>query len=122
MEKIKLGTQGLIVPNIELSCMGTSKIAHFDTYGEANETESLATIDRSLELGGNFLDTADMYGPLENEKLIAKAIKGRTGKFIIATKFGFEIDDNGQLTWKSKTAKQQQRLAGEFRIYTGRSF
>ena len=53
-----------------------------------------------LELGGNFLDTADLYGPLENERLIAKAIKGNRNQYIIASKFGYEIADNEQLTWR----------------------
>lgn len=98
--KIALGNQGLIVPKIGLGCMGMTQIAGADIYGKADEAESIATIHRSLELGGNFLDTADLYGPLQNERLISKAIKGNRDKYIIATKFGFEIDDNEQLTWQ----------------------
>lgn len=100
IKKINLGSQGLAVPAIGLGCMGMTKIAHMDIYGQADEAEAIATIHRSLELGGNFLDTADLYGPLENERLVAKAIKGNRDKYIIATKFGYEIDDNGQLTWQ----------------------
>jgi aryl-alcohol dehydrogenase-like predicted oxidoreductase len=99
MNTKKLGSQGLIVPAIGLGCMGMTKIAHMDIYGQADEKESIATIHRSLEMGGNFLDTADLYGPLLNERLIAKAIKGNRDKYIIATKFGFEVDDAEQLTW-----------------------
>ncbi|RDC62751.1 aldo/keto reductase [Adhaeribacter pallidiroseus] len=100
MKKVKLGRQGLEVPEIGLGCMGMSKIAHLDIYGQADEKEAIATIHRSLELGGNFLDTADLYGPLANERLIAKAIAGNRDQYMIATKFGFEIDDNEQLTWQ----------------------
>lgn len=77
IKKISLGSQGLVVPLIGLGCMGMTKIAGMNIYGQADEGESIATIHRSLELGGNFLDTADLYGPIENERLIAKAIKGK---------------------------------------------
>jgi aryl-alcohol dehydrogenase-like predicted oxidoreductase len=99
IKKISLGSQGLTIPNIGLGCMGMTTIGGADIYGKADEAESIRTIHRSLELGGNFLDTADLYGPLLNERLIAKAIKGNRKSYIIATKFGFEIDDNEQLTW-----------------------
>lgn len=116
MENIKttkLGSQGLIVPNIGLGCMGMTKIAGMDIYGQADETEAIATIHRSLELGGNFLDTADLYGPLANERLVAKAIKGKRDKFIIATKFGYEIDDNEQLTWRINGEHNYVKKAAE---------
>lgn len=113
IKKIKLGSQGLIVPNIGLGCMGMTQIAGNDIYGRADETESIKTIHRSLELGGNFLDTADLYGPLHNERLIAKAIKGNRNNYIIATKFGFEIDDNEQLTWKINGEKDYVKKAVE---------
>ena len=100
IKRIELGSQGLVVPAIGLGCMGMTQIAGMDVYGKADETESIATIHRSLELGGNFLDTADLYGPLKNERLVAKAINGNRDKYIIATKFGYEIDDNEQLTWQ----------------------
>jgi len=113
IKKIKLGSQGLIVPAVGLGCMGMTQIAGNDIYGKADETESIATIHRSLELGGNFLDTADLYGPLFNERLIAKAIKGNRDKYIIATKFGFEIDDNEQLTWRINGQKDYVKKAVE---------
>ncbi len=113
IKQIRLGNQGLVIPPIGLGCMGMSQIAGADIYGKADEAESIATIHRSLELGGNFLDTADLYGPLANERLIAKAIKGNREKYVIATKFGFEIDDNEQLTWKFNGKKAYVKKAVE---------
>ncbi|MFD3003651.1 aldo/keto reductase [Pontibacter toksunensis] len=99
IKKMTLGSQGLVVPTIGLGCMGMTGFEEANMYGEADEQEAIATIHRSLELGGNFLDTADLYGPLKNEQLIAKAIKGNRSSYIIATKFGWEIDDNNRVTW-----------------------
>lgn len=113
LHKVKLGNQGLIVPNIGLGCMGMTTIAGNDIYGKADESESIATIHRSLELGGNFIDTADLYGPLLNERLVAKAIKGNRGNYIIATKFGYEIDNNEQLTWRINGKKEYVKKAVE---------
>jgi len=98
-KKINLGNQGLVVPAIGLGCMGMTGFQEGNMYGSADEGEAIATIHRSLELGGNFLDTADLYGPFKNEQLIAKAIQGNRGKYIIASKFGWEIDDNEKVTW-----------------------
>src|SRR6185436_8065284 len=81
MDRRKLGN--LTVSALGLGCMGMSAY-----YGDADEGESLATIDRALELGCNFLDTAEGYGPFKNEELIGKAIAGRRDKVIVATKFG----------------------------------
>jgi aryl-alcohol dehydrogenase-like predicted oxidoreductase len=83
MKKRKLGTQGLTVSELGLGCMGMSEF-----YGARDDEESLRTIDRALDLGCNFLDTADVYGPLINEELVGKAIRGRRWRFVIATKFG----------------------------------
>jgi aryl-alcohol dehydrogenase-like predicted oxidoreductase len=87
MKHRKLGNDGLEVSAIGLGCMGMSF-----AYGDADEKESLATIDRALELGVNFLDTADVYGPHTNEELVGKALKGRRNKFVLATKFGIVRD------------------------------
>ncbi|MFC4209786.1 aldo/keto reductase [Pedobacter petrophilus] len=105
LNQVKLGSQGLIIPNIGLGCMGMTGFGDADTYGKTDEKEAIATIRRSFELGGNLLDTADLYGPFENEKLIAKAIEGNRDQYILATKFGWEIDDNDQITWKIKGTK-----------------
>ncbi|TGN09783.1 aldo/keto reductase [Leptospira ilyithenensis] len=113
IKKINLGNQGLVVPIEGLGCMGMSKIGGMNIYGNADETESIATIHRALELGVNFLDTADLYGPLENERLIAKAIKGNRNAYILATKFGYEVDDNEQLTWQINGKPQYVKKAIE---------
>jgi len=105
LNQVKLGSQGLIIPNIGLGCMGMTGFGDADMYGKSDEKEAIATIHHSLELGGNFLDTADLYGPFKNEQLIAKAIEGNRDQYIIATKFGWEIDDNEQITWKINGTK-----------------
>lgn len=99
LEKMTLGSQGLVVPKIGLGCMGMTGFEDGHMYGPADEQEAIATIHRSLELGGNLLDTADLYGPFKNEQLIAKAISGNRNSYILASKFGWEIDDAGKLTW-----------------------
>ncbi len=89
MKYTRLGRTELDISVIGLGCMGMSEF-----YGETNEVESLATLGRALELGLNFFDTADMYGPYTNEELLAKFIKGRREKVVVATKFGIERDPN----------------------------
>lgn len=83
MEQRALGTSGLSVSAQGLGCMGMSEF-----YGEGDETESIATIQRALDLGVTFLDTADMYGIGKNEELVGKAIRDRRDEVILATKFG----------------------------------
>ncbi len=93
MQHRKLGTQGLDCSAMGLGCMGMSEF-----YGDrSDQGESVATIHRALELGVNFLDTADMYGPHTNEQLVGKAIKGKRDQFVIATKFGLVRDANDPL-------------------------
>ena len=106
IKKINLGNQGLIVPAMGLGCMGMTGFEDAHMYGEADEKEAIATIHRSRELGINFLDTADLYGPLKNEQLIARAIGNQRNDYIIATKFGWEIDDDNKVTWAINGKKE----------------
>jgi aryl-alcohol dehydrogenase-like predicted oxidoreductase len=113
IKQIALGNQGLVVPMIGLGCMGMTGFEEGHMYGPADEQEAIATIHRSLELGGNFLDTADLYGPLKNEQLIAKSIEGKRDKYIIATKFGWEINDDNKVTWAINGKKAYVKKALE---------
>ena len=90
MDTRTLGAQGLEVSVLGLGCMGMSEF-----YGTADEEESIATIHRAIELGITFLDTADMYGPFTNEKLVGKAIAGRREEVVLATKCGNERAEDG---------------------------
>src|SRR4051812_14874046 len=91
MRRRRLGGQGLEVSELGLGCMGMSEF-----YGDTDEQEATATIHRALELGVNFLDTADMYGPFTNERLVGRAIAGRRDDVVIATKFGNLRGPNGE--------------------------
>src|ERR687884_99913 len=90
MDNRKLGEQGLEVAAIGLGCMGMSEF-----YGAADEGEAIATIQRALDLGVTLLDTADMYGPFTNERLVGRAIEGRRDEVVLATKFGNERAEDG---------------------------
>src|SRR5919197_3962957 len=93
MEKRNLGSQGLVVSELGLGCMGMSEF-----YGRRDEHEAIATIDRALELGIAFLDTADVYGMGANERLVGKAIAGRRDEVVLATKFGSVRNPDGTRT------------------------
>src|SRR6188768_4176736 len=90
MKKRRLGNQGLAVSELGLGCMGMSEF-----YGTRDDAESIATIHRALELGVEFFDTADMYGPFRNEELVGRALEGRRDRVVIATKFGNVRGEDG---------------------------
>ena len=113
LPQVSLGQQGLHVSAQGLGCMGMTTLAGMDIYGKPDEAEGIATIHRAHELGVTLLDTADLYGPLLNERLLAKALAGRRDQYTIATKFGYEIDANDQLTWQINGRPEYVRLAVE---------
>src|SRR5438067_1664204 len=104
MEKRRLGKSGPLVSAIGLGCMGMSF-----AYGPADEAESLRVLHRYLELGGNFLDTAEGYGPLKNEELVGKFLQqAKRDSVVVATKFGFKFG-GGNITGTDSTPENVRR-------------
>ena len=91
MKQVPLGSQGLVVSQQGLGCMGMS-----EWYGEADESESVATLQRAVELGITFFDTADVYGPFTNEVLVGRTLRPYRDSVVIATKFGNRRGPNGE--------------------------
>ncbi len=107
----KLG--GLVVSSLGLGCMGMSQ-----SYGRAeerDERESIATIHRALELGVTLFDTAEVYGPLANEELLARALEGKRDRAIIATKFGFVFDQTGVTGMNSRPEHVREAVEGSLK-------
>src|SRR5882672_2085195 len=92
MQRRKLGRQGLEVSALGLGCMGMSWV-----YGTRDDTESTATLHAAFDAGVTFFDTAEVYGPFENERLLARALHDRRDRAVIATKFGFNIESDGKV-------------------------
>jgi aryl-alcohol dehydrogenase-like predicted oxidoreductase len=106
----RLGRQGLEVSALGLGCMGMSQ-----SYGAADETESLATIHQALELGVTFFDTAEVYGPFKNEELLGRALRARRRDVIVATKFGFHIVNGKSSGLNSRPEHVREAVEGSLR-------
>src|ERR687890_616661 len=98
------GDAALTVSALGLGCMGMSEF-----YGTADESEAVGTIHRRLDLGVTFLDTADMYGPFTNERLVGRAIAGRRETVVLATKFGNERREDGSFVGINGRAEDVRR-------------
>jgi aryl-alcohol dehydrogenase-like predicted oxidoreductase len=108
LSKRKLGNQGLTVSAIGLGVMPMSQ-----SYGPADEGESIATLRRAVEIGCDFFDTAEVYGPYHNETLIGRALQGSREKVVIATKFGFRLKDGKQVGATTDSSPANIRAAVE---------
>jgi aryl-alcohol dehydrogenase-like predicted oxidoreductase len=108
-----LGSQGLTVSALGLGCMGMSQA--YGTEADRDERESIATLHRALELGVTFLDTAEVYGPLANEELLARALDGKRDQVVLATKFGFTFDASGVTGLDSRPGHVREAVEGSLR-------
>ena len=113
MQKRKLGNSNLEVSAIGLGCMGMSFA--YGTPEERDDLESIATIHRAIELGVTFFDTAEVYGPYTNEELLARALKGQRDRVIIATKFGFKIENGAMAGLNSRPEHIREAVEGSLR-------
>ena len=109
METRRIGSQGLVAGAVGLGCMGMTH-----GYGTGDEVESIATIHRALDCGVTLLDTAEMYGPLTNEELVGKAIRGRRDKVVLATKFGLVLV-SGAMQVDGSPANARRAIEGSLR-------
>ena len=105
-----IGGQGLKVSAIGLGCMGMSQ-----SYGPADEPESIATLHRAIELGCTFFDTAEVYGPFNNEDLLGRALAGKRDQVVIATKFGFKIEGGKIMGTNSRPEHIRQAVEGSLK-------
>jgi aryl-alcohol dehydrogenase-like predicted oxidoreductase len=113
LQKRKLGKSNLEVSAIGLGCMGMSQ--SYGTAEQRDEAESIATIHRAIELGVTFFDTAEVYGPYTNEELLARALRSQRDRVIIATKFGFKIENGGIAGVDSRPAHIREAVEGSLR-------
>ncbi|HXI20103.1 MAG TPA: aldo/keto reductase [Gemmatimonadales bacterium] len=110
MQQRSLGPQGLEVSALGLGCMGMSQ-----SYGVPDDTESIATMHRAIELGVTFFDTAEVYGPFTNEELVGRALKGRRDQVVLATKFGWKIVNRKSEGVTSRPADIRKAVDGSLR-------
>jgi aryl-alcohol dehydrogenase-like predicted oxidoreductase len=119
LELRNLGNEGLAVSDLGLGCMGMS-FAYGP--GDRDEKESIATIERAIELGVTFFDTAEAYGPYTNEELLSRGLQGKRDQVVIATKFGFTFDDKGAVNGlNSRPEHVREAVEGSLRrLHTDR--
>jgi aryl-alcohol dehydrogenase-like predicted oxidoreductase len=110
MKQRKLGSRGLEVSALGLGCMGMSQ-----SYGSPDDRESAATIDRAIDLGCTFFDTAEAYGPHANEEFLGRCLQGKRDRVVIATKFGFTFDGNRIMGTDSRPAHIRGAVEGSLR-------
>jgi aryl-alcohol dehydrogenase-like predicted oxidoreductase len=113
MQRRRLGNGGLEVSALGLGCMGMSQA--YGTADERDERESIATLHRAIELGVTFFDTAEVYGPYVNEELLARGLAGKRDRVVIATKFGFRIENGAMAGVNSRPEHVREAVEGSLR-------